>query len=93
MQDDLDRHVSEKFETWFNDSLDTYRRAGCEYEKSMNHVAYLTLLGSVTIMLAAGTNNKTMHEALDMIIKRANEDDKVSAIMEELKRRKRRGMA
>jgi len=93
MQYDLDRHVSEKFETWFNDSLDTYRRAGCEYEKSMNHVAYLTLLGSVTIMLAAGTNNKTMHEALDMIIKRANEDDKVSAIMEELKRRKRRGMA
>jgi len=93
MQDDLDHHVSEKFETWFNDSLDTYRRAGCEYEKSMNHVAYLTLLGSVTIMLAAGTNNKTMHEALDMIIKRANEDDKVSAIMEELKRRKRRGMA
>jgi len=93
MQDDLDRHVSEKFETWFNDSLDTYRRAGCEYEKSMNHVAYLTLLGSVTIMLAAGVNNKTMHEALDMIIKRANEDDKVSAIMEELKRRKRRGMA
>jgi len=93
MQDDLDHHVSEKFETWFNDSLDTYRRAGCEYEKSMNHVAYLTLLGSVTIMLAAGVNNKTMHEALDMIIKRANEDDKVSAIMEELKRRKRRGMA
>lgn len=96
MQDDLDRHVSEKFETWFKDSLDTYKRAGCEYEKSMSHVAYLTLLGAVTIMLAVGVNNKTMHEALDTIIKRANEDydecitGKVSAIIEELKKR---GMA
>ena len=69
MQDDLDRHVSEKFETWFKDSLDTYKRAGCEYEKSMSHVAYLTLLGAVTIMLAVGVNNKTMHEALDTILK------------------------
>ena len=96
MQYDLDRHVSEKFETWFKDSLDTYKRAGCEYEKSMSHVAYLTLLGAVTIMLAVGVNNKTMHEALDTIIKRANEDydecitGKVSAIIEELKKR---GMA
>ena len=80
----------------FKDSLDTYKRAGCEYEKSMSHVAYLTLLGAVTIMLAVGVNNKTMHEALDTIIKRANEDydecitGKVSAIIEELKKR---GMA
>ena len=69
MQDDLDRHVSEKFETWFKDSVDTYRRADCDHDRSMRNIAHISMIGSISAMMAIGCNNETMHEALDTILK------------------------
>ena len=71
MQGDLDRHVTEKFTTLLNDSVDLYRRADLPSNACSAHLAYLMMTGAVWIMLSNGTDDNYAHEMLDLIIKQA----------------------
>ena len=70
IQRDLDRHVSDKFQRWLIDSMETYAIADIPIQETTAHVVFCGLSSAVSAMMPMGAKPESMHLTLDIIIGR-----------------------
>ena len=79
MQKDLDRHASELLKKWIEDVTDTYKRAGCTYEDSTAHLAFLFVQSFAAIIVARGGEDEFAHECLQYSLNKVRSTQWASA--------------
>lgn len=62
IEDDIDRRVGEKFQTWLTDAMELYKMADIEFDHATHHVVYLMLMGAISGMASSGVSRNGAQE-------------------------------